>query len=85
MLQEIRNQNQALFKHADHNRILSGKVSEMSKELKSLRRDRSTAEEKLQLMEFKTAKKVKKVKAKMAGLGVRLGNNESISSYEKYS
>ncbi len=27
MLQEIRNQNHAIFKHADHNRILSGKLS----------------------------------------------------------
>ncbi len=73
MLQEIRNQNHAIFKHADHNRILSGKVSEMSKEIKGLRKDKTALEEKLQLQEFKVAKKVRKIKTRLANADTRLG------------
>ncbi len=73
MLQEIRNQNHAIFRHADHNRILSGKVSEMSKELKGLRKDKTALEEKIQLQEFKVAKKIRKLKTRLANADTRIG------------
>lgn len=73
MLEELRNQNEAIFKHAGHNRILSGKVSELSRDVKLLREQNDDLRQKMQLAEFKAARKIKKVKARLADVTGRLG------------
>ncbi|TRY75090.1 hypothetical protein TCAL_13207 [Tigriopus californicus] len=65
MFEEIKNQNHAVFKQADHSRILSGKVSNMSKEIKLLKEENSILRDQFELHEFKTGKRLKKVKQKL--------------------
>lgn len=73
MFEEIKNQNHAVFKQSDHSRILSGKVSNMSKEIKLLKEENSILRDRLELHEFKTGKRFKKVKQKLDILAEGLG------------
>lgn len=73
MLQEVRNQNHAIFKQADHSRIISSKVSELSGTIRALKEENTQLKEKIQLNEFKVAKKVKKVRTRLAEIEIRLG------------
>jgi len=89
MVGEIRNQNQALFKQADLNRILSDKVvrpgslrswlrillkvSDLSKQVKSLRQADTRLDERAELSELRAAKRDRKIKAKVKSLSDRLG------------
>lgn len=52
----------------------------MSKELAAMKRDRSLLEEKVQLNEFKAAKRNKKNKAKIAEVVARIGEENDRSS-----
>ncbi len=45
----------------------------MSKTLKAVQRDKVALEDKLQLLEFKTAKKIKKARTKIDNIAQRLG------------
>ena len=73
MFQEMKNQNHAILKQADHSRILSLKVVNMTSELATLRRENIILSERVELFEFKLGKRLKKLKAKSGAMSTRLG------------
>ena len=78
MFQEMKNQNHAILKQADHSRILSLKVVNMTGELALLNRENLLLREKVELFEFKLGKRMKKLKAKSGALGTRLGKQKCL-------
>ena len=76
MFQEMKNQNHAILKQADHSRILSLKVVNMTAELSFLSRENNLLREKVDIMEFKLGKRLKKLKSKSSAISTRLGERK---------
>ena len=79
MLEEVRNQNHAMFKHTDRTRIISEKLVDITDRVEEAEEDSAALFEKIQLMNLKAAKKHKKTKDKIKEIEARLG--ESVCSY----
>ena len=73
MLEEVRNQNHAMFKHTDRTRIISEKLVDITNRVEEAEEDNASLFEKLQLMNLKAAKKHKKTKDKIKEIEARLG------------
>ena len=73
MLQELRNQNQAIFKQTAHSRILSSKVSELTKSMETLKKDNAKIKQAMRLSELKMQKKIKRMKLKQIDDDIRMG------------
>ena len=73
MLEEVRNQNHAMFKHTDRTRIISEKLVDISDRVEEAEEDTAALFEKIQLINLKAEKKNKKTKDKIKEIEARLG------------
>ena len=78
MLEEVRNQNHAMFKHTDRTRIISEKLVDMVDRVEEAEEDTAALFEKIQLINLKAEKKNKKTKDKIKEIEARLGTCQGL-------
>ena len=80
MLEEVRNQNHAMFKHTDRTRIISEKLVDVVERVEEAEEDTAALFEKIQLINLKAEKKNKKTKDKIKEIEARLGECQDLLS-----